>query len=133
MSLVSVAKIDGNADDLQHYTVFYNGVVQLNKDVTWCTFFTTRELGTKEPGCHDGRKGDNVTISAIANFEKRELGWALMCTASYTTAGTDECSFRTTFAFLSPALPSGIFIWVSFNAAAAALAEFSLVPLRFRF
>jgi hypothetical protein len=37
------------------------------------------------------------------------------------------------FASYPPALAAGIFIWVSFNAAAAALAEFSLVPLRFRF
>jgi hypothetical protein len=93
MALVSVAKIDGSADDLQHYTVFYNAVVQLNKDVAWCTFFATRDPGTKEPGCRDGKKGDRVTISTIARFETRESGWALMCTAGYTTAGTDECSF----------------------------------------
>ena len=93
MTLVSVAKIDGSADDPQHYTVFYHAVVQLNKDVTWCTFFATRDLGTKEPGCHDGKKGDHVTISTIANFEKRGSGWALMCTAGYKTAGTDECFF----------------------------------------
>jgi hypothetical protein len=93
MTLVSVAKIDGNADDPQHYTVFYNAVVQLNKDVTWCTFFATRDPGTKEPGCRDRKKGNHVTISAIANFEKRGSDWILMCTAGYTTAGTDECSF----------------------------------------
>jgi hypothetical protein len=93
MTLVSVAKIDGSADDLQHYTVFYNAVVQLNKDVVWCTFFATRDLGTKEPGCRDGRKGDRVTISTIVRFEKRESGWALMCTAGYKTPRTDECFF----------------------------------------
>jgi len=42
MTLVSVAKIDGSADDPQHYTVFYNAVVRLNKDIAWCTFFATR-------------------------------------------------------------------------------------------
>ena len=93
MALVSVAKIDGSADDPQHYTVFYNAVVQLNKDVAWCRFFATRELGTKEPGCRNGKKGDHVTISTIANFEKGETGWVLMCTAGYTTVGTGECSF----------------------------------------
>ena len=38
MALVSVAKIDGSADDLQHYTVFYNAVVQLNN----CLLYTSR-------------------------------------------------------------------------------------------
>jgi hypothetical protein len=93
MTLVSVSKIDGIADDPQHYTVFYNAVVQLNKDIVWCTFFATRDLGTKEPGCHEGKKGDRVTISAIASFENRESGWALVCTESYTNAGTHECFF----------------------------------------
>ena len=93
MTLLSVAKIDGSVDDPQHYTVFYNAVVQLNKNVAWCTFFATRDQGTKEPGCHDGRKGDHVTISTIARFERRESGWDLVCTESYTTAGTGECFF----------------------------------------
>jgi hypothetical protein len=93
MKLVSVAEIDGSSDDPQHYTVFYNAVVQLNRDVTWCTFFAIRDLGTKEPGCHDGKGGDRVIISAIASFEKRESGWALVCTESYTNAGTHECFF----------------------------------------
>jgi hypothetical protein len=93
MTLVSVAAIDGIADDPQHYTVFYNAVVQLNKDVTWCAFFATRDQGTREPGCHEGRKGDRVTISTIVRFEKGESGWALMCTPGYTNPGTDDCFF----------------------------------------
>ena len=93
MTLVSVAKIVGNADDQQHYTVFYDAVVQLNKDVAWCTFFATRELGTKEPGCQDAKKGDRVTISTIARFEKSESGWTLMCTEAYRTPRTLACAF----------------------------------------
>jgi hypothetical protein len=93
MSLVSVAKIVGTADDPRHYTVFYDAVVQLNKDVAWCTFFSTRELGTKEPGCQDGKKGDRVKISTIARFEKYESGWVLMCTEGYKTPGTYQCAF----------------------------------------
>jgi hypothetical protein len=93
MTLVSVAKIVGNADDPQHYTVFYDAVVQLNKDAAWCTFFATRELGTKEPGCQDGKKGDRVTISTIARFEKLESGWALVCTEGYRTPRTYQCAF----------------------------------------
>jgi hypothetical protein len=93
MTLISVAKIVGNADDPQHYTIFYDAVVQLNKDVAWCTFFATRELGTKEPGCRDGKKGDRVTISTIARFEKNESGWTLTCAEGYRTPGTLSCAF----------------------------------------
>jgi len=42
----------------QHYTVFYDAVLQLNKGVA----------------CQDAKKGDRATISTIARFEKSELG-----------------------------------------------------------